>query len=289
VTNEPKIPAQPLERLVRQERERQAPGHLTAERLAAYRAGELGPGEVEEVQEHLTFCRECAQALLELARFSELMEAEESTANESAAEGGETAASWQALRARLGPELTGAPPAETVSRFRRLTTSRVTVLALAAGLFACLIGFPLWMATHHAGGPSSPLVLYPPPRSEISRGLEESGPFLSVNLTEAAVLVLPIQERPSFPAYRIEIQTPGGELRLSTTATPVPVASPPGGYVAGPGEVPPPQLLTVALARGQLAPGEYRLRIVGLRGGRGEILAEKGLRVGGESRYRPGT
>ena len=51
--------------------------HPTARQLAAYQAGQLSPGEEDEIQEHLVACRECTAALLSLPHFQELMEAED--------------------------------------------------------------------------------------------------------------------------------------------------------------------------------------------------------------------
>ena len=151
----------------------------------------------------------------------------------------------------------------------------------SAGLLACLIGFPLWIATH--GGPSAgaPLVAYPLGGGEVNRGVGGSGHPLVVRLAEGpAVLALPLPARASFPAYRIEVKTPGGELRLSADALPVPVAVGPGAQAPAAGERPP-RLLAVTLGRGQLAAGDYRLRIVGLRDSHAEVIAEHALRIPG--------
>lgn len=41
--------------------------HPSAERLVAYRAGELGDADREAVRDHLALCRECAAIVLDLA------------------------------------------------------------------------------------------------------------------------------------------------------------------------------------------------------------------------------
>lgn len=250
--------------------------HLTARQLASYQAGQLSPGEEDEVQEHLTACRACTELLLSLPEFQELMEAEDLEAvarPEELPSPSETQASWQAVRARLEanrPAPAPAPPPPKASRFRRLTTSPTTVMALAASLLACLIGFPLWIATH--GGPDAPVAVYPLGDGEITRGTRDSGQPFTLRLGEApAVLALPVPPRAAFPSYRIEVWTPGGELRLSAKVQPV--ATVPGSADQ------PPRLVALALARGQLAAGDYRLRLVGERGDHGEVLAEHVLRV----------
>ncbi len=254
--------------------------HPTARQLAAYQAGQLSPGEEDEIQEHLTACRECTELLLSFPEFQELMEAEDLEAAarpEELPSPSQTQASWQTVRARLEasrpqalPSRPAAPPSPRGSRFRRLTTSSTTVLALAASLLACLIGFPLWIATH--GGPGTPVAVYPLGGGEVNRGTPDSGQPFTVRLAEApAVLALPLPPRAAFPSYRIEIWTLGGELHLAAKVLPV-------ATVSGSAERPP-RLVALALAQGQLAAGDYRLRLVGERGAHGEVLAEHGLRV----------
>jgi hypothetical protein len=261
--------------------------HPTARQLAAYQAGQLAHVEEDEVQEHLVACRECTERLLSLTDFQELMEAEDLeavTRPEELPSPSQTQASWQAVRARLAanrPEAfvsRPAPPPPVESRFRRLTTSSTTVLALAASLLACLIGFPLWIATHGGPGAGAPVVVYPVGEGEVHRGPRDSGPFI-VRLNEAsAILALPLPARAAFPTYRIEVWTLGGELRLSARALPVATAVEPGKQAPSSGDRPP-HLVALALGRGQLAAGDYRLRLVGERGSRGEVIAEHALRV----------
>ena len=45
--------------------------HLSADELSAYQANMLSPHDAERVQDHLIFCRECADLLLDLAIFNE--------------------------------------------------------------------------------------------------------------------------------------------------------------------------------------------------------------------------
>ena len=267
-----------LEQLAEDVRRQQGPGHPTTAMLAAYRAGDLAPEEVDGVQEHLAVCRPCVRSLAELRGFQEAMEDVEG------ADDARTEASWRALRARLAPELAAAERAPegrgrrtspaTVSRFRRLTTSPRMVAALAAALVACLVVAPLWIARHSAG--PAALGLYLPGGREVTRGPGEAGGPLVVDLgTRPVLLVLPLPPGLAFPAYRIDILTRGGEARLGVGAVPGAVAD-----SAGTGEEAP-RYLTIALPPRRLTPGEYRLRIVGLRRGHGEVIAEQPLRVTG--------
>ncbi len=257
--------------------------HPTPRRLAAYQAGQLSPGDEDEIQEHLVACRECTAALLSLPQFQELMEAEdlETVARPEELPGpGQTRASWQAVQARLAASRAAAP-APPVRRFRRLTTSPRAFFALAAGLLVCLIGFPLWIATQRGPRAGAPLAAYPLGDGEVTRGVGSGQPFV-VRLAEGpAVLALPLPARASFPAYRIEIRTPGGKLRLFANALPLPVAVGPAGTRAPATSDRPPQVLAIIVGRGQLAAGDYRLRLVGLRGSHPEVIAEHALRVPG--------
>jgi hypothetical protein len=264
-------------------------GHPTDRQLSAYQAGQLAPGEEDELQEHLVVCRECTERLLILADFQELMEADDletMTRPEELPSPSQTQASWQAVQARVAASHREAfasrpapPPLPVESRFRRLTASSTTVFALAASLFACLIGFPLWIATHGDSSAGAPIVVYPLGGGEVHRGSRDSGQPFTVRLNEApAVLALPLPARAAFPTYRIEVWTPGGELRLSARALPAATAVEPGKQAPSSGDRPP-RLLVVVLGQGQLAVGDYRLRLVGERGSRDEVIAEHALRV----------
>lgn len=268
MTEDPRDLARQLERLAQEERQRQGAAHPTLEVLGAYRRGELGPEEREALQDHLAVCAECAEELLELGRFQEMMEADEPMLAESSASA-ETEASWQALRARLGQrqQPVESPPPAPIPIRRRIPSSR-PFQALAAALLVGLIGLPLWLLLRPE---PAPVVLVQPGAFETTRG---PGEPISVPLSKATVVLsLPLPSRAAFTAYRAEILTLKGEPRLTVTPAPVPVAP-------GPAGTEPPRLVAFALPQGSLEDGEYRLRLVGLRGDREEVLAEHRLRVG---------
>lgn len=274
MTEDPRNLARQLERLAQEERRRQGPAHPTLEILGAYRRGELGPEERKSLQDHLAVCAECTEALLELGRFQEMMEADKpmpatfATFEASA----ETEASWQAVRARLGQRQQPAapPPPAPVPIRRRISSSR-PFQALAAAVLLGLIGLPLWLLLRP--GPA-PVVLIQPGAFEITRGPGDARSPISVSLSEAvAVLSLPVPSRGAYTAYRIEILTLKGEPWLTVTPSPVAVAP-------GPPGTEPPRLVALALPQRALESGEYRLRLVGLQGAREEVLAEHRLRVG---------
>jgi AcrR family transcriptional regulator len=250
---------------------RQAPGsHPAPRELSAYHAGDLPPAEVEAIQDHLALCAECTRALLALPHlYAELEATDLGERPDAGAE-----AAWQALRARL-PTPLFLPREE--DRRRPPTAAPRAVYALAAGLAACLLGLSAWVALQ--GGPrAAPPVAVSLPGAEITRGVPEGEP-ISVHLAAgsegaAALLALPLPPGPDFPSYRLEIRAPGGKVRLTAIATPAPVAAP-APLPAGAG----PRVLSLVLAPGSLPPGDYRLRVLGLHGGRGEPLAERILRV----------
>jgi hypothetical protein len=273
--------ARSLESLALEQRRRQGPGHPAAEKLVAYQERRLAPGERDEIQGHLAVCWECTQELLELARLDEAFEEDdpEAAEDENVSALAETEASWQALRARLPASpvqgrVLGAP-----SRFRRWTTAPWTAPALAAALIACLIGFPLWMSLHRAPVAASPVKVNKPGTAEILRGADDARVLVSLSLGEAAVLSLPVPARPAFPAYRIDILSPRGQLRLAVKPAIVPMAARQGVQRSSEGEEPG-RFVSFGLPRKALAPGLYRLRVVGLASGReGETLAEHRIRV----------
>jgi hypothetical protein len=159
-------------------------------------------------------------------------------------------------------------------RFRRSTIPPAVTYALAAALAGCLVGFSSWIATHRAPGPS-PSVLTTAAGAEVTRGADNDEPIEVASTAGLAVLILPLPEGPPFPSYRVEILTAAGDLRLTVETDPTAVAAPPHTAAA------PQPLLTIALPPERLPAGEYRLRILGLRDGHGEALAEHPLRKHG--------
>ncbi len=250
--------------------------HPSDHQLAAYHDGLLTPAEEDGIQEHLVGCEECREAILGLAAFTELADTGDLAAVAGPADlpsPGRTEASWRTMRTRLAAGTSPSPPGR---RIRRWTTSPPFVGALAAALAACLIGFPLWIAAH--GGAGSTLVVLPPlGGGEVTRGVE-AGPAIVRLGVAPAILALALPPKASYPAYRFEIRTPRGDLLLTAPAAPIPVATGPQPPAAGER---PPRLLALALGRSQLPPGDYRLRLVGVRGSHGETLAEQALRVAG--------
>lgn len=138
-------------------RRQQGENHPSPDELVAYRAGDLTAEEDDRIQEHLTWCRDCARLLLDLAEFEQMpLPPEEVGPVDARAE-----ASWQRLQARLGkedqpkarePEM----DAEAVPPVRELRQRPAVVPVwrrpaipwlLAAGLGLCVVGLGLRIGT----------------------------------------------------------------------------------------------------------------------------------------------
>jgi hypothetical protein len=261
--------------------------HLSMERLAAYRAGELAPEEAEAVQDHLAECRECVSALLDLARYGEMMESEKPLPpGAGVPTPAQTEASWQSLRARL-PSAPAVSPAVSPAAERPGTLAQVVpfgrastaarrpalVWAVAAGL-ALGIGLPLWLSMHRTAATPLALVV---PGAEVHRGTDGPMPPFTVHSGGGmSVLAVPLPEREPFPVYRVEIRSLQGALLSKATTAPAVVATAVAGGSDGSASA---QVVTVVLPAASLPAGEYRLRLVGVRGEAGEVLAEHALRV----------
>lgn len=113
-------------------------GHPGLERLLAYRDGELGEEAYEEIQEHLSLCKECTGLLLELEQFRA-----DAAAGERGPSEEERQAAWAALRGELRQEreaqAIGAAPVISWEERRRAGPSW-TVVALAAALALTVLG-----------------------------------------------------------------------------------------------------------------------------------------------------
>ena len=298
MSREDRMGSRELDRLAREELRRQGPGHPAPERLTAYRAGELDGEAAEAVEAHLSVCRECVAILLEMPRFYAEIERPEAAVEIASA--ATAAASLRAFRARLAAEGLGSgagaptPPgavdglATAPPRWRAAAPPfppaalPFLTYALAAGLAACLIGFPLWMASRRAAGTAAPpTVVYLPHGAEVYRGEPPAAQPTAVRVGAGTTLVLlPAPAEPEFASYRIDLVTSGGQLAARAVATPLalaaPPASPPAGGAAGPRHS---RFLGFGLAGPALPAGDYRLRLFGLSAGRAEKLAEHPLRI----------
>ncbi|MDP9121769.1 MAG: zf-HC2 domain-containing protein [Acidobacteriota bacterium] len=244
--------------------------HLAPETLAAYRAAELPPGEAERVRDHLAICRHCADLLLDLGSFEDPGAGAPADPAETAAAEAALDAVWRKIEAR---QATAPPPPTTPARqgggpWRPLTTSPLTTYALAAGLAACLVGFPLWIAHRDRSQPAPPILRLA--SLGAARGLHpvtaDSAPryplaTLRLN-APATILELDLSAGRAFPRYQVEILDARARIR-----------SPANWRQATP------QMFLVVLTREQLPPGDHRIRVTGLENGQATRLADFPLRI----------
>jgi hypothetical protein len=264
-------------------------GHPGVEDVAAYCAGELPAAAAEALLEHLSVCRECAQLAREVPAFLQPPAAAE---EEKLVEA--RSASWEAFRTRLRaePASPAAPPATEAAafapggerthderepplparpaaparRFRSRTSS--SLLALAAGLAVGALGLSLWIAAHGPSQKASILFVFPPEQQRGGKQPAREAPAVQTRLDAAAtILVLDLPSHLAAPplpyaAIRVELRGPDGAIRSPAVAE----------------AINPRQVLAV-LARHQLPPGEYRLRVLGLGSGRDQLIQEYPLRV----------
>jgi hypothetical protein len=238
--------------------------HPAAEWLTAYHADELPAAEAAELQAHLAICPICTQALLDLPRF--YAEAEEPMLADLPVAppiGSPLPRGARFLKDRR--RVDAGPPPGTAERRLRIPPGLVAILA--AGLVGCLVGFPIGIATR----PKAP----PPPAvaalsGEVTRG-QESLDLAGISQT----LVWPLPEgSPRSATYRVEIQSRTGATLLAAETAPTVLAALPGSGPAAPGT---PRSLAVELPLEQLAPGDYRLVLIGLPAA--ERLDQRPLRI----------
>jgi hypothetical protein len=251
-------------------RDRDAEGHPSPERLAAYHFGELLPEEDRRVQAHLEVCPECTELLLDLGRFlrDESEEAADLTDEQIDAAFGE-------LLARGG--LPGSAPAspggaDVVPFERREVDSGPlrTFQALAAVLFLAVVGLGAWgwgmreqqeVLEREVGRLKAPA-----PAQELSdvspRG---GGPGASGRIVSTKALVLRFSlPKDGIPFEKYEVWVLGPDGRVALSASDLPEAD--GGVL-------------VSFAPGVLPEGRVHFRLLGVDGGRPVLLREVSVDV----------
>ena len=250
-----------LEELASDARRRQGPdAHPSPETLTAYDAGELTSAAAEDVREHLAVCRHCARLLLDLQAFLDAPVAD--------LEGPDAAAdaSWQAIRARLpGPperagrrrETRGAAwGAAAASGPPRRAWPRLAVAATFAGV--ALIAVPLWIVARNLSSPELPPATLELSTPESLRGTSAPQPQLPATVhAEAAstTLILRLARPQTDLRFRVELIVAGatGAARAGVTA---------GRALEAPAvKIVDSRTLVLVLARRQLSPGSYQLRV----------------------------
>ena len=210
--------------------------HPDPDRLYAYQAGELTPEEDLEIQEHLALCGHCTELLLDVQSFTAPPAQEEAGLSEF-----ERAAGWRQLRARLDQD-------GFFTRGRRHWWRQPQIAAVAAVFVLAVLGLSIYSLTRRAEEPW-PFQTLDPLNS--TRG----GPSEVDEVKPPVTLLLRPAETP-LAEYRAEIRDLQGQIVKTFS----------GLRQNSRFDV------ELPLHRGDLSPGEYRLRLRGLRNGR---LVEK--------------
>jgi hypothetical protein len=216
--------------------------HPSPEQLSAYQAGELTPEEDLRIQDHLAVCGHCTELLLDL---EELL-GPPAVAAASAADF-EAAADWKRLREGMGREEKepNVRRREAPERSGRLARSLRAFQTLAAVLGLLVAGLS-WQLVRT----QRPSLLAPIPQKTLdfsqTRGVE---PSETLRLPRAL-------------GFFTGTYDPGYSFKVEITA-----ASGRRVYSAGPYRKEDLDKLILPLQTGSLAPGNYTIRLYGLRDG----------------------
>jgi hypothetical protein len=227
-------------------RRRDPEEHPSPETLTAYQANELSPEEDERIQNHLAVCQHCTELLLDLEEFLK----PPTVAAERAADF-EAAADWRRLREGMGRE-TEKPQSfrmESGEKDYRLVRSLRLYQILAAVLGTLAVGLAFHATRLHVG----PEILVPSPHSvyfATTRSADPSEKRIEIRLPCA----LPFATSSEYPKYRIEIVAGDGPPSYSVDTS----------LSEG----------IIALKTDSLKPGDYEIRLSGLRDGISEPIGD---------------
>jgi hypothetical protein len=228
-----------------QGRHRRAPEeHPSPEELSAYQANER-PEADQRIQDHLAVCRHCTELLLDL---EELLEPPPAVAEPAA--DFEAAADWRRLREGTAPVARKPEPFQLKTSEQqdyRLVRSLQMYRALAAVLGLAVVGLSLYAVRPH----DSPEVF--PAAESIAFGTTrgfDNAETLRVHLPFS----LGFYTASEYPRYRIEIVDRTGNPRYSRDTA------------LSEGSIP--------LHRDFLPPGDYGVRLSGLKDGKFEPVGK---------------
>jgi hypothetical protein len=187
-------------RAVAEAKSRGLEGHPSAQELVDYHFGILPPEEADAIQEHLIFCRECAQAVLDMVAFSR-------PEGEPAGPAVDLDREWDRLQARLEEK---APPTAA----RPLPSRRLPWALAAASLLGTLglLGWNLSLREElgEARRPSADVVLanLVPERPGAERATEAPARVGVRPEQRKVLLLLNLGDLRDFPDYRMELADP---------------------------------------------------------------------------------
>jgi len=264
-----------LRELASEARRRQGPdAHPSPETLTAYHAGELTLAAAEDVREHLAVCRHCARLLLDLPAFLE------APAGNREVPEGETDAAWQAIRERLpGPPEKAGRRRETghaawgaAPGTPRQAWPRLAVAATFAGV--ALIAVPLWIIARHLSSPELPPATLELSTPESQRGTSEPLPLPPATAhAEAASTTLLLRLVRPQPDLRFRVELLAG-VAAGTAGAPAGRALPAPAV-----KIVDSRTLVLVLARRQLSPGRYQLRVLDAEQPSAEPLGDFQLQI----------
>ncbi len=244
--------------------------HPSADELLSYNDGKLEAAEREQVVWHLAACADCAQAVLDMARFPEV-EALNSNQQLSSAD---VAERWGRLRDRLRSEQSvetvsavKAPVVEIRQRSRSWVYSLSFARTAAAALLVVTVGlsatiFSMRRNAREEAGPRLNLpIVELAAQGAVNERAEEDLKTLHIPAgADGALLVLTLVDPRSYPNYRIEIRDASAPQTDPLWHSTDLQRSPEG-------------IFTLEIRRGFLPAGRYQIEVRGLDEDRRELLA----------------
>lgn len=227
--------------------------HPDADRLVDYHEGTLSPAEMQQVQDHLVACRECAGLLVDLEGLGDLDFGADAEIPEDAGE-----RVWEGVRQEIRRE--------NVVRFPE-RRSLPWLQPLAATLLISTLALSGWVAhlrdqVEELSSPqlNAPILdLYP---AGSTRGGGAAVQTVPPDARLFTLVLNPAGRGPAFEEYELEILE-GQEVVLQE-----------GGLKPNPFGS-----FSVTLSRDLLGPGDFRVRLVGIGSGQRQTVEEYALRI----------
>jgi Putative zinc-finger len=203
-------------RAVAEARSRGLAGHPSPAELVDYHFGALPPEEADALQEHLAFCRECSQVVLDMVAFARPPE------GEPAPPAVDLDREWDRLQARLETRTPKPGPRPPGSR-----PSRKLPWALAAASVISALGLLGWNLNlrdrlEEARRPSADIAMahLAPERPGAERATEAPTRVEIRPEQRKVFLLLNLGDLREFPEYRMELADPEGSVLWAEPGVP---------------------------------------------------------------------